>query len=101
MRIRLSRSARTDINEGKAFYDNKQSGLGDYFVNCIKADIHSLLFTAGVHSVKYRDYHRMVCHTFPFAIYYTKIEQDVVVYAVVDCRRAPAWFRKQLRNRST
>jgi len=31
------------------------------------------------------------------AVYYTKAADEVVVYAVVDCRRNPAWIRRRLR----
>lgn len=34
---------------------------------------------------------------FPFAIYYTIEENVIKVYAVLDCRKDPAWIRKRLK----
>ena len=39
MRIRFSDEALWDLNDGFQFYDAQQSGLGDYFVSCLRADI--------------------------------------------------------------
>ena len=66
----------------------------------MKADIESLRITGGVHGVAYRDYHRLLCKTFPFAVYYTKSGREITIYAVVDCRRDPAWIRGHSSNRS-
>ncbi len=96
MRVRILGSARQDLEEGFRFYESQDAGLGDYFLSSVKADIESLRISAGIHPLKYKDYHRLLCRVFPFAVYDTKRERDVVVYAVVDCRRDPAWIRRHL-----
>jgi hypothetical protein len=35
---------------------------------------------------------------FPFAVFYTKTADKVTIYAVVDCRREPAWIRRRLEK---
>jgi hypothetical protein len=52
----------------------------------------------GIHSVVYKQFHRFLCHTFPFAVYYLKSDDVVTVYAIVDCRRDPAWIRQHLKE---
>lgn len=96
--IRIAASARRDLDEGFDFYELQEIGLGDYFINSVKADIESLRVTAGVHRIVYADYHRLLCRVFPFAVYYTRREQEITVFAVVDCRRDPAWIRGHLRQ---
>ena len=96
--IRIVASARRDLDEGFEFYESQDVGLGDYFLSSVKADIESLKITAGVHRVIYADYQRLLCKTFPFAVYYTKVGQEVMIFAVVDCRREPAWIRGHLRQ---
>ena len=96
--IRIAASARRDLEEGFAFYESQEIGLGDYFLSSVKADIESLRVTAGVHRIAYADYHRLLCRTFPFAVYYTKTAQQIAIFAVVDCRRDPAWVRGHLRQ---
>jgi hypothetical protein len=94
--IRVAASACQDLDEGFAFYESQEIGLGDYFLSSVKADIESLRVTAGVHAIVYADYHRLLCKTFPFAIYYTRTDRDITIFAVVDCRRDPAWIRTHL-----
>ena len=48
-RILISEDAIGDLNEGFLFYEARESGLGDYFTSCPRADIESLRFTAGFH----------------------------------------------------
>ena len=60
------------------------------------ADIDSLKDNAGIHSVIFAGYHRLLAARFPFAVYYTVTENNALVYAVLDCRREPAWIRSVL-----
>jgi plasmid stabilization system protein ParE len=96
IQIRISDDALHDLNEGFLFYETQQSGLGDYFVTCLRADIEGLRLTAGVHRVVYRDYHRLLSRVFPYGIFYTRGNEEVVVWAVIDLRRDPDWIRARL-----
>jgi hypothetical protein len=98
VRIRILASAQRDLEEGCAFYESQEQGVGDYFLASVRADIESLRLSAGIHPIKHRDYHRMLCRIFPFAVYYTKTSDEVTIYAVVDCRRDPAWIRHRLEQ---
>jgi len=95
IRIKISDDAIDDLKEGFLFYEAQLQGLGGYFSECLRADIDSLQFYAGVHRVVYRDYRRTLSKVFPYGIFYT-VEDDVaVVWAVIDLRRDPDWiFRK-------
>ena len=61
------------------------------------ADVDSLKFFAGIHELAF-GHHRMLCKTFPFAVYYDLDNKDesVTVVAVLDCRRNPSWTRGRL-----
>ncbi len=98
MRIRILAAARQDLEDGFRFYESQEEGLGDYFLSSVRGDIEGLRISAGIHPLKHKDYHRLLCRVFPFAVYYTKTEKEVTVYAVVDCRRHPAWIRRRLER---
>ena len=36
-----------DLKDGKSFYDQRESGVGDYFWDSLVADIESLIIYAG------------------------------------------------------
>ena len=42
-----------DLNEGKAFYNHHDSRVGNYFWDCLIADIESLILYAGIHIKKF------------------------------------------------
>jgi hypothetical protein len=96
IRIRIATEALADLAEGFWFYETQEPGLGDHFSSHLRADIEGLKVTSGIYRLVYRDYHRLLSRVFPYAIYYTATGDDVVVWAVVDCRRNPAWIRERL-----
>lgn len=97
MKIRILRSARRTIDDGYWFYENQESGLGGYFLDSIMSDIKSLKVYAGIHEIfAYDHYHRMVCGTFPFSIFYKIEHSEVRVYAVLDNRQNPDTINDRL-----
>jgi hypothetical protein len=77
---------------------SQENGLGDYFLDSLSADIESLKIHAGVHSKHFGKYYRLLAKRFPFAVYYRVKNKAIVIYAVLDCRRNPAWIRRKLKD---
>ena len=44
--VRISEDALRDPDDGFAFYDLQETGLGDYFASCLRADIESCAYPA-------------------------------------------------------
>jgi hypothetical protein len=88
-----------DLNDGKAFYDQKETGVGDYFWDSLVADIESLIIYGGIHN-KRHGFYRMLAKRFPYAIYYEIKDEIAYVIAVLPMRRDPAWIRRKLNERS-
>lgn len=95
MKIEILDSAEDDLIDGFKFYENQSRGLGDYFLDSLFSDIESLRVYAGIHALHF-GYHRLLSKRFPFAIYYRLHNEIIRVYAVLDCRRSPAWTRNRL-----
>ena len=100
MEIRLLETAKQDLPAGWRFYEDNAAGLGDYFLDCIQADVRSLHVYAGIHQ-KSEGFHRMLVKRFPFAVYYLIEDQTIDVYAILDCRRDPDWIVKRLKSSRT
>ena len=94
--ITISEDAFVDLGEGFYFYEAQDIGLGDYFAAGLRADIEGLKISGGTHRMVYRDYYRLLSRVFPYGIFYTKEEDSVVVWAVIDLRRNPEWIRVRL-----
>lgn len=97
--VRISEDALEDLNNGYLFYEAQESGLGEYFTACLRADIEGLKISGGIHRLVYRDYHRLLSRVFPYGIFYTMEQERPVVWAVVDLRRSPEWVRQRLADR--
>jgi plasmid stabilization system protein ParE len=95
MRIKILSAAEDDLEEGHRFYEAQADGLGTYFLDTLYSDIDSLAYFAGMHRVVF-GYHRLLSRRFPFAVYYRVTDDEVTVFAVLDCRRNPSWIRKKL-----
>ncbi len=94
--IRLLDEAFRDLKAGQLFYEDQASGLGGYFLDALISDIDSLMVYGGIHPIYFGRYHRMLSKRFPFAVYYRVDKGEILVYAVLDCRRKPAWTRGRL-----
>ncbi len=90
----LDRAAE-DLEAGKLFYNEREWGIGDYFIDCLISDIASLRMYAGIHSSHF-GYLRMLSKRFPFGIYYQIDDQLALVVAVLDLRRNPDSIRRVL-----
>lgn len=97
MKIQVSERAQEDLLAGYEFYERQSSGIGQYFLDSLFADIDSLLLFHGVHQVVHR-YHRLMSRRFPFAIYYRVVRSTVRVYRILDCRRNPRRIPRALRR---
>lgn len=94
MRLQILDLARDDLIAGFHYYEDKEEGLGRYFLLSLYSDIESLKVFGGVHRIAYG----LSTARFPFAIYYTIEEDTVRIRPVVDCRKRPSWIRRHLRR---
>jgi len=92
VKITILSPAEKDLEEGYRFYDAQSPGLGTYFLDCLNSDIDSLAYFGGIHLMVF-GFHRLLSNRFPFAVYYRVIDDGVIVFAVLDCRRDPSWIR--------
>ncbi len=98
MKLRIGVAARNDLIEGYYFYEDSDERVGDYFLATLYSDIESLRIFGGIHRKAYKSLYRALSRKFPFAVYYTIENKEVVVRAVLDCRREPSWIRNRIKN---
>ena len=95
MKVTILDVAERDLEEGYHFYERQAEGLGTYFLDSLYSDIDSLAYYGGIHHHVF-GYHRLLSRRFPFAVYYRVLAGEVLVTAVLDCRRNPSWIRQRL-----
>ena len=97
--VRVLDDAADDLIAARRFYEAIQLGVGDYCADSLVADIESLAFFHGIHSIHFGCY-RMLASRFPFGIYYVDASIETQVVAVLDLRRDPNWIREELTRRT-
>jgi hypothetical protein len=98
MTVVILEDAAGDVEAGRRFYESRETGVGDYFIESILSDLDSLVLYAGIHSMHF-GFHRLLSKRFPFGIYYEVEDKTAFVYAVLDMRRDPLWIRRELQKR--
>jgi hypothetical protein len=89
--------AADDLVAGRAFYDQQEPGVGQYFWDSLISDIESLAIYAGVHQ-RHFGLFRLLSRRFPYAVYYEIAESVAYVIAVLPVRRNPVWAQQQFEN---
>jgi plasmid stabilization system protein ParE len=100
MKVRILESARRDLRAGYNFYERQEKGVGEYFLDSLFADIDSLTLYGGIHPLRF-SFYWMLASKFPYAVYYRLEKEEVIVRAVLDCRRDPAWITGRLERERT
>ena len=98
MTVRILKTARADLATGYWFYEQQETGLGDYFLRRIYEDLELLGQIAGIHPKTKLGLHKMIARRFPYAIFYRINSDTVEVLAILDGRRSPDWIRQQLKR---
>jgi plasmid stabilization system protein ParE len=99
-KVQITPSAGDDLLEGFSFYEAREAGVGDYFLQCLASDIESLGLYAGIHPKSHLGLHRTSSKRFPFSIYYQFDGLIVSVAAILDARRNPKTIRRMLNDRA-
>ena len=66
MKIEVLTHAKEDLFDGYLFYERQESGIGDYFLDSLSADIESLLIHHGYHR-QFCGFYRMIARVFLFS----------------------------------
>lgn len=94
--IRKLRVAEDDAVNSAAWYDERERGLGDDFLDEVDAAVQTLAEEALFYRVRFADVRRAPVRRFKFyGIYYLVREQEVWVIAVQHGRRHPRWLQQR------
>lgn len=96
MKLKILPSAAEDISIGFNFYESQLKGLGGHFLESLFTDIDSLKLNAGIHTKVFGHY-RLLSKRFPYAVYYKKESNAILINAILDCRRDPDWIHEKLK----
>jgi plasmid stabilization system protein ParE len=96
--VRKIPHADEDMLEAARWYDRRELGLGDQFLDEVDAAVASLGDRALLYAVRFADARRAPVRRFrKYGVFYVIRGEEVVVFAVVHGSRSPRWARLRRR----
>lgn len=89
MKIRYTDRAKQELDSAFAWYESRRKGLGFEFLESVENSLNRLLMFPELYAVCYANFRRCVIKHFPYVIFYTLENQDIVIHAVFNSRRNP------------
>jgi plasmid stabilization system protein ParE len=89
MKLRYTVRARDDLELAFVWYEKQRRGLGFEFLDCIEASIRSIIKNPKMGRIYYSCFRGCVVRRFPFSVFYTIEEKEIVVHSIFDNRQDP------------
>ncbi|MCH7824500.1 MAG: type II toxin-antitoxin system RelE/ParE family toxin [Acidobacteria bacterium] len=94
-RLRIGREARRDIRYAAVWYETERAGLGFRFLCEIDRLLERIVAGPAQFPQIGRRARRGLIRRFPFAVYFTTSETEVIVRAVLHMRRHPDTWKRE------
>ena len=89
MKLRYTARAKDDVELSFAWYERQRRGLGFEFLDCVEASIQSILENPEMYRICYSCFRGCVVRRFPFSVFYTIEENEIVAHSIFDSRQDP------------
>jgi plasmid stabilization system protein ParE len=88
--------AEHDLAEAYRWYESQREGLGRRFITATDMEILSIREHPRLYPVVHNGIRRALVHHFPFGIFYRLAYNQIVVIAVMHCRRNPNEWKQRI-----
>jgi len=87
----ILQEADSEIHEAYHWYENKLNGLGDKFLNALDICFNSIDRNPTSFKIIYKKQRQAIVKTFPFVILYEFDERKIIIYAIFNTNKDPAY----------
>jgi hypothetical protein len=98
-KILFRKEVEDDIITAFHWYEEKAIGLGEEYLRMFYTCTAEIERYPLASPKVYREFRRSLLKRFPYAVYYTTTEKEIVVYGVIHCARNPVSTEQLLDNR--
>jgi hypothetical protein len=88
-----------DAINGYIWYEAKSRGLGEEFLRIFYASANEIPWNPLSYPKVYQDFRRRLLRRFPYAIYFTIENDQIIVFGLFHCARNPQAVNAMLQNR--
>jgi len=85
----ITQEASEDIKQAYNWYENQQTNLGERFLNQVLASIQRTCTNPSIYPKKHLNYQQTLVEHFPYVIFFRKINNTIVVFAVFNTKQDP------------
>ena len=89
-------AAAADVEDAFRWYEARHDGLGDEFLEVVRATLESVRAHPESAPVMHRDIRRQLLRRFPYGLFYSVVRGQVVVVACFHAQRNPRVWRSRL-----
>lgn len=89
MIIKYTDRSKDDLEMAFLWYEQQRRGLGFEFLDCVEVALETILDFPEKHQVIYSTFRRCVIRRFPFSIFYTIENGEIIIHSVFDNRQSP------------
>ena len=89
MNLRYTDRAKNDLELSFEWYEKQRRGLGFEFLDCIEIAIKEILTFPEMFQICYLNFRRIVIRRFPFSVFYTIEDKEIIIHSVFDNRQNP------------
>jgi plasmid stabilization system protein ParE len=89
MKLRYTDRSKYDVELAFAWYEKQRRGLGFEFLDCVEAALQNIIDYPEMYQIRYSYFRGCPIRRFPFSIFYTIEENEIVVHSVFDNRQDP------------
>ena len=89
MNLRYTDRAKNDLELSFEWYEKQRRGLGFEFLDCIEIAIKEILTFPEMLQICYLNFRRIVIRRFPFSVFYTIEDKEIIIHSVFDNRQNP------------
>jgi len=91
----LRPAAAADVEAAYRWYEQQRAGLGDEFLDAVRATLRAIEANPASYAVGYRNTRRGLVRRFPYAVFCRVMGEHVVVVACMHARRNPRQWRRR------
>ncbi len=91
----LRPAAAADIEDAYRWYEARRMGLGEEFLDAVKATLVAIAEDPELYAVVHRGTRRAFLRRFPYGVYYRIVEGSPVVVACFHAKRNPFVWRSR------
>jgi len=96
VKLILAPEVQQDLQEAFNWYEERRSGLGSEFLNCIDAGIQRIRRMPTAFPIVHQEYRRLLVRRFPYAIFFEHDGSQIIIYCIFHTSRDPQKWRLRL-----